>query len=264
MCIYMYIYVYMHILQRIFTLQIPRQKVILSQLYCLVLFGLKIILKTCQKTDVGYEYVEKVIVGDYGEQIMKYCLKVAYNLLKDGIEEFKENQPDILSANPEIVNANENKFLIHLKKFVNDNMTILLLEEDGSVRQTRNTVSVSEEIDTMFQVVNNYVTKFWIEIRERIKFTDLSDGPTSFSEAPAESVFSVWERITSNRESLTIAHTIALVRVAMEGPAASTKASLNVSKTALNNWPSHLGERFTTANWKPGLISKTVAKIQKE
>ena len=44
-----------------------------------------------------------------------------------------------------------------------------------------------------------------------------------FSEVPAESVFSVWENITQGRESLTIAHTIALVRVAMEGPAASTK-----------------------------------------
>ena len=156
------------------------------------------------------------------------------------------------------------KNFTHLKKIVNDNKTLLLLEEDGSVRQTRNTPTISEDIDTMFEVVNNYINKLWIGIRERIKLTDLSAGPTSFSEAPAESVFSVWENITQGRESLTIAHTIALVRVAMEGPAASTKESLNLSKRALDNWPSHLGERFTTSNWKPGLISKTVARIQKE
>ena len=106
-------------------------------------------------------------------------------------------------------------------------------------------------------------TKLWLEIKERVKLTDLAAGPTSFSEAPAESVFSVWENVTKGREFLAIAHTIALVRVAMEGPAASTKESLNFSKRALDNWPSHLGERFTTGNWKPGLISKTVAKIQK-
>ena len=50
-------------------------------MYCLVMFGLKVILKTCQKTDVTNEYVDKVIVGDYGEQIMKYCLKVGYKIL---------------------------------------------------------------------------------------------------------------------------------------------------------------------------------------
>ena len=50
----------------------------------------------------------------------------------------------------------------------------------------------------------------------------------------------------------------------MEGPAAFTKDSLNLSKRALNNWPSKFGERFTTVNWKPGIISKAVAKIQKE
>ena len=141
---------------------------------------------------------------------------------------------------------------------------MVLLEEHGSVRETRNTLSISEEIDAMFQVVNNYITKFWIEVRERIKLTDLSSGPTSFSEAPAESVFSVWERITKGRESLSIGHTISLVRVAMEGPAASTKDSLNLSKRTLNNWPGKFGERFTTVNWKPDIISKAVAKIQKE
>ena len=74
---------------------------------------------------------------------------------------------------------------------VDANLTLVLLEEHGSVRETRNTLSISEEIDAMFQVVNNYITKFWIEVRERIKLTDLSSGPTSFSEALAESVFSV-------------------------------------------------------------------------
>ena len=64
--------------------------------------------------------------------------------------------------------------------------------------------------------------------------------------------------------SLTLGHTVSLVRVAMEGPAVSTKDSLNLSKKAQDNWPSNLGERYTTKKWKPGVISKTIAKIQNQ
>ena len=82
----------------------------------------------------------------------------------------------------------------------------------------------------------------------------------------AESVFLVWSRILTGREALTVGNTIALVRVSMEGPEASTKDSLNLSKRALAKWHiySKHGERFTTANWKPGVISKSVAKIQND
>ncbi len=57
-------------------------------------------------------------------------------------------------------------------------------------------------------------------------------------------------------------NTISLTRVAMEGPVASTKDSFGLSKAALEKWPSHLGERCTTAGWIPEVISKTVSKIQ--
>ena len=101
-------------------------------------------------------------------------------------------------------------------------------------------------------------------MQDRIEQTDLSAGPTSFSEAPAESVFSVWARILAGRESLSIGNLTALVRVAMEGPNAATKDSLNLSKRALANYDkySKYGERFTTIAWMPGLISKGIARIQ--
>ena len=41
----------------------------------------------------------------------------------------------------------------------------------------------------MFQVVEDFISKFWIDMKERFKLTDLSAGPTSFSEAPAEASF---------------------------------------------------------------------------
>ena len=137
-----------------------------------------------------------------------------------------------------------------------------MLKDDTDERQTRNRVPVEEIIDAKFKVIEKYITKFWKEIKERINYTDLSPGPTSFSEAPAESVFSVWGRITSGRESLTIGRTVELIRVAMEGPKASTLESFNLSKRALEKWPSSLGERFTTRKWRPGVISKSVARIQ--
>ena len=208
----------------------------------------------------------KVIVGDYGEKIMKYCLNVGYNLLKYGTSTIEDEHPDILAEFPSLVQAEKNKFIIELQDFVTEKKALFLLEEDGSVRQTRNTVSVEGVIDSMYQVVEIYISKFWKEMNERIQLTDLSAGPTSFSEAPAESVFSVWSRILTGREALTVGNTIALVRVSMEGPEASTKDSLNLSKRALAKWHiySKHGERFTTCNWKPGVISKSVAKIQND
>ena len=128
------------------------------------MFALKVILKTCQKTDVTNEYVNKVIVGSYGEQIMKYCLKVCFNLLKDDMVNFEDEQLDILSNNPFHVEE-ENKFIVHLKKFINEKKELFLLEQDGSVKQTRNTVSVEEDID-MFEVVEDFISKFWSEIKK--------------------------------------------------------------------------------------------------
>ncbi len=135
-------------------------------------------------------------------------------------------------------------------------------ESDPSIRLTRNTESSEEVLDKCFSIVEDFISKLWLGMKERYALTDLSAGPTSYSEAPAESVFSVWERVSAGRSSLSIENTIALTRVAMEGPVASTKDSFELSKAALEKWPSHLGERCTTAGWIPEVISKTVSKIQ--
>ena len=147
-------------------------------------------------------------------------------------------------------------------KFVNDRKELFCPEIDPSVRQTRNTSSFDEIVDQAYDTVEDFISKLWLAMRERFEYTDLSVGPTSFSEAPAESVFSVWERVSNGRKGLTISHTIALVRVAMEGPVASTKASFELSSEALRKYPGRHGQRFTTAHWMPGTVSQTVQKIQ--
>ena len=55
---------------------------------------------------------------------------------------------------------------------------------------------------------------------------------------------------------------VACTRVILEGPNLATKSSFNISKKALQKWPGHLGECFTTENWQPGMSSQTVQKIQ--
>ena len=80
--------------------------------------------------------------------------------------------------------------------------------------------------------------------------------------------------VSSGRGSLTIQHTVALVRVAMEGPMASTKNSLELSNTALAKWPGHLGEgsrqlvgfqewyQRRSARFNPGRNRRKIMKIQ--
>ena len=57
----------------------PGHTVILSIIYCVVMFGVKIISQQCQKTTVTSEYVENVITGEdgAGEKTMQFCLQVA-------------------------------------------------------------------------------------------------------------------------------------------------------------------------------------------
>ena len=65
------------------------------------------------------------------------------------------------------------------------------------------------------------------------------------------------------RESLSIGQSISLVQVSVEGPGAATSEAYSLSKTALDKWPSHLGERYCTQGWQSGMVSTAVSKLQK-
>ena len=43
----------------------------------------------------------------------------------------------------------------------------------------------------------------------------------------------------------------------------ATLDGLNLSKDSLRMWNSHLGERYTTKKWAPGMKTKRMMKIQK-
>ena len=90
-------------------------------MYCMVMFGIKNILKIYQKTDVTNDFVQKVIVGEYGKNIMIYCLDIEYKLLYDGSCSFDDEHPDIIANNPFLELAGINKFIIHPEEFIKKN-----------------------------------------------------------------------------------------------------------------------------------------------
>ena len=98
-------------------------------------------------------------------------------------------------------------------------------------------------------------------MKARCKYTDLSDKPCAFSEAPAEGIFSVYGNVIEGREKLTIDNAVRLTRVVLHGPPPATEESANLSKEALEKFPSKFGERFCTLQWRKGMTSSTVQKV---
>ena len=101
---------------------------------------------------------------------------------------------------------------------------------------------------------------FWEAVAKRVDYTDLSNSPCAFSEAPAEGIFSIYERVSSGRETLN--NIVGMTRVAAHGPPCGTEAATQLSKQALSNYKSRYGERFCSRSWKAGLTSNTIAKLK--
>ena len=219
-----------------------------ASMYMLVMFLLKIMLKIVQKTDVSYNFVNEVFMDEdinYGEKLMLSVLDIATQQVSLGYHKITSELPDILSEPIEMKCAEENKF------FEPKN-----IERIG----TRNMPNKAAIINEIQFEIKEYISKLRIGIRARLDIADTKElNCVSFSEAPAEGVFSVWERITSHKPSLSLETANALLRVSREGPKAGTNKALNISEKALNLWPS--GERFTTVNWIPGMVSKSVKTI---
>ena len=59
---------------------------ITAKLFCLVMFGFKIILKMGQKVDVSYEFLRKFIFHledkQYGKELMTICLNVGEEIVE--------------------------------------------------------------------------------------------------------------------------------------------------------------------------------------
>ena len=70
-------------------------------------------------------------------------------------------------------------------------------------------------------------------VKKRVQFTDLSNSPCAFSEAPAETVFSIYSRVTQGREAFSICKAVALTRVALHEPPVATSSSKDFTKSSM-------------------------------
>ena len=113
-------------------------------------------------------------------------------------------------------------------------------------------------MDDCTEYLAKFISSEWDGIKNRLDDCDLQ-GNSSWSEAIAESMFSVWSDVVHHRASLTVKNTEALCRLVSDGPAAGTKAAENLAKMALSD---ERRIQFTTKEWQRGIVSKIVANIQ--
>ena len=106
------------------------------------------------------------------------------------------------------------------------------------------------------KVADRYSEQLWKGIKKRLK------SPCSYSEAPAEGIFSVLSRVSNWTESATIEHLVALTRIAVHGPPASTEASAKLAEEAMKHFTSQYGERFCSKLWCPGKTSSTISTFK--
>ena len=101
--------------------------------------------------------------------------------------------------------------------------------------------------------MRGYVESLWEGISKRLDFCD-KGGTTTWSEAPAEGIFSILSYIIENKPGLSVEHMFQLCRIVKEGPAPATKAAVNISKKAFHR-------KYFCSNF---ISLATISKIEKQ
>ena len=151
-------------------------------------------------------------------------------------------------------------FLNEVCKFLQNNADLYDTKEDRRGTRTRSEASFSPK--TAMKTMKDYIEELSNGIADRLKFFD-RHGPTAWSEAPAEGVFSILGRIVETKPSLKVSHITKLCRVVREGPSPASKDAINITKTSIDKWPGKFGRgtRFTTNKYIKGMTSSTVASV---
>ena len=238
-------------------LGIPIKFLMLAKCQCLVMFCLKIILKNVQRMDITSDYVNKVIVNQLGKEAMKLSNQVAVDLLLNKSTEYIDRKP--ISEQTDIYFLSKHTFCHELRQYITDKEFFSIIEEPHE----RNTRSEVFSIEDAKQASSRYIEDLWRFIQKRVVCTDLTESACAYTEAPAEGIFSIYGRVITGRESLSIDHAVALTRVVIHGPPPATQDSASLAKEAMKNFKSKYGERYCTLYWKPGITSSTVKKIVK-
>ncbi|CAL4224072.1 unnamed protein product, partial [Meganyctiphanes norvegica] len=191
---------------------IPTKHLLLAHVHGLVMFSLKNILKNVQRTDLEYNYVKSVIEENVGLNAMKLSSRVAKDVHnKVSIQYLKSDKS--LTEQTNICSQSEKTFCEVLYDYLEDNE--LFIPQQGDNRATR---SEPFSIDDAKNTSDLYTDLFLKAIKKRLVFTDMSQLPGAYSEAPAEGIFSIYSRVSLGRERATIDHLIALTRIAVHAP----------------------------------------------
>lgn len=245
-------------------LDIPVKYLLLAKCHCLVMFCLKIIFKNVQRLDITPEYINTVLVGDCGQEAMQLSNQVAIDIYQSKDTSYLTEEWIVQKTNV-CFNREDQKqkkmFCEELRNYIKEKKNLLTKTEEP---QERNTRSENFTIEDAKKACDKYIKDLWGFIRKRIKHTDFSEGPCAFTEAPAEGIFSIYDRIITGRERLSIGHAVALTRIALHGPPPATPDSASLSKSAMANFKSKFGERYCTLHWRPGATSTTVSRIQSQ
>ena len=240
---------------------IPLRFHLIAQCLLLVMFALKIILKHVQKTYVTYNYLSSVVVGAVGKNAMELALKVAVDIYNEKSIEYLLGDDESLSqtdiCNFPSESGQKKSFAKELYQYSQLKMDNLKKMEEPYDRHTRQELYT---FDSAKIAEEKYIHNFWQAVAKRIDSTDLTNSPCAYSKAPAEGIISIYERVSTGRETLN--NIVGLTRVAAHGPPAGTEAAAELSKHALSHYQSRYGERFCTSFWKPGFTSNTIAKLK--
>ena len=106
------------------------------------------------------------------------------------------------------------------------------------------------------ETCNQYINVLWHCIDKRVQKTDFSESQCAFSEASAETVFSVYGRVIEGRGSISISNAVGLTRIALQ------LLQKRLTEEALDRYPSKYKARFCTHMWFKGATSKVIKKVQ--
>ena len=149
-------------------------------------------------------------------------------------------------------------FQADFTKWMTKNKSLFVIDHLGAAI-TRNELQC--DIDALANHLYTYIDKLFECIAALMEHSD-TDGTTSWSEAPSESIFSVFKMVLHGRESLTVGHTVALCSLITNGPRPGTVEAEKLMNGAAKRWNTHNGLEFTTQNWQIRLVSKLISRIK--
>ena len=237
---------------------LPNWVELLSMLYLPATYCLKIILSKAQSTDVKNVWVKRIFGGDTpdGCKVMKKSVNVVAALIqKNDYNAIINEMPDIVKTE---VDLDKNIFQRDFRKWVKKQNHLFTIDRLGDA-VTRNEDRISiDNLDPLIEHLHHYIDLLFVAIQDRLyDHTDM-DGSTSWSEAPAESIFSVFKMCLSGRQSLTVSHTESLCRLITNGPGAATEEAEQLMLKASEM----KGIEFTTTNWQIRFVPKLICQIK--